>query len=50
MLEVALGRLSVQGLCDHDEFAVLPAPPEWGESVWTNLNRPEDLRAFLSRE
>jgi molybdopterin-guanine dinucleotide biosynthesis protein A len=50
MLEIASGRLSVQGLCDDDEFAVLPAPAEWGESVWTNLNRPEDLRAFLSRE
>ncbi|MEA2711239.1 MAG: molybdenum cofactor guanylyltransferase [Phycisphaerales bacterium] len=43
-------RLSVRALADQTGFATLPAPRDWDEQeVWTNLNRPEDLAAFLKR-
>ena len=43
-------RLSVRALADHAGFGTLPAPPDWDErEVWTNLNRPEDLAAFLKQ-
>ena len=43
-------RLSVRALADQPGFGTLPAPLDWDErEVWTNLNRPEDLAAFLKR-
>jgi molybdopterin-guanine dinucleotide biosynthesis protein A len=41
---------SVHGLSELLGFALVPAPAEWGDSVWTNLNRPADLEAFLARD
>jgi molybdopterin-guanine dinucleotide biosynthesis protein A len=43
--------LSVKGLTLHEAFDLTPPCDEWDNSVWTNLNRPEDLEAFtrLSR-
>jgi molybdopterin-guanine dinucleotide biosynthesis protein A len=47
---VEADRLSVRALADHEGFGTLPAPRDWEErEVWTNLNRPEDLAAFLTR-
>ena len=43
------GELSVQALSREAAVAVVPAPPDWDEIVWTNLNRPDDLAAFLKR-
>lgn len=43
-------RLSVRALADQPGFGTFPAPLDWDErEVWTNLNRPEDLAAFLKR-
>jgi len=42
---LAEGNLSVQRLCGRPEFLTLPAPREWAEEVWRNLNFPDDLAA-----
>ena len=48
--QVDAKRLSVRGLADQAGFGTLPAPRDWDErEVWTNLNRPDDLAAFLKR-
>ena len=47
--EIDAGRLSVQALSRQAAAEVLPAPDDWDDSVWTNLNRPEDLDQFLKR-
>ena len=47
---LSAGDLSVQALAQHPDFATVPAPGTWDETeLWTNLNRPEDLDAFLTR-
>jgi molybdopterin-guanine dinucleotide biosynthesis protein A len=43
------GLLAVHGLTLHDAFDLTPPRAEWGDEVWTNLNRPSDLAAFLKR-
>ena len=40
-------QLSVQSLRHDLRFVVVPAPIEWPERVWTNLNTPTDLESFL---
>jgi molybdopterin-guanine dinucleotide biosynthesis protein A len=40
------GNRSVYSLRDEAGVSVVPAPREWPEGVWANLNRPEDLEAF----
>jgi molybdopterin-guanine dinucleotide biosynthesis protein A len=40
------GRRSVHALRDVAGVRVVAAPVEWGERVWVNLNRREDLRAW----
>ena len=48
--EVNAGRLSVRALADQGSVGTLPAPSDSDEhEVWTNLNRPDDLEAFLKR-
>lgn len=47
--KIGRGALSVMGLLEEPGFAALDAPGSWGEAVWTNLNRPADMAAFLSR-
>jgi molybdopterin-guanine dinucleotide biosynthesis protein A len=42
-------QLSVQRLVADPSFLAVTAPPGWGEDVWTNLNRPEDVEAFMRR-
>ena len=43
-------RLSVRALTGQAGFDTVPAPREWDEhALWTNLNRPEELAAFLKR-
>lgn len=32
-----------------ERFATIEAPQAWPRSAWANLNRPEDVAAFLSR-
>jgi molybdenum cofactor guanylyltransferase len=44
--EIAADRRSVRRLCERSEFVAVDAPREWGERVWANLNRPEDLEGF----
>jgi molybdopterin-guanine dinucleotide biosynthesis protein A len=39
-------RQSVHGLLEEPHFAALPAPGDWPQTVWTNLNTPQDLAAF----
>jgi molybdopterin-guanine dinucleotide biosynthesis protein A len=47
--ELDAGRLSVQTLSRQAAVQVLPAPAEWSEFAWTNLNRPDDFEAFVTR-
>jgi molybdenum cofactor guanylyltransferase len=42
--ELAAQRRSVQRLTTLERFDAVAAPKEWDESVWTNLNTPDDLR------
>jgi molybdopterin-guanine dinucleotide biosynthesis protein A len=48
--QLIANAFSVQGLTELPRFAVVPAPAEWDESVWTNLNRPADFDAFRARD
>jgi molybdopterin-guanine dinucleotide biosynthesis protein A len=43
---IVSGALSVVKLLDEPGFAVREAPSAWGESVWINLNRPQDMHSF----
>jgi molybdopterin-guanine dinucleotide biosynthesis protein A len=43
------GRLSVIGLLEEPGFSAANTPPEWGERVWVNLNRPVDLQHFSEK-
>jgi molybdopterin-guanine dinucleotide biosynthesis protein A len=47
--ELDAGRLSVQALSRQAAAHVLEAPQDWDDSVWMNLNRPQDLADFLTR-
>lgn len=41
------GKRSVHGLAEEEAgVRIVRAPVEWPDSVWTNLNHPEDLAAF----
>jgi len=44
---LASGRRSVHGLSQLSGVVVETAPVDWRESIWMNLNTPQDLRAFL---
>jgi molybdopterin-guanine dinucleotide biosynthesis protein A len=44
---LAPGLRSVYSLKEVDGFRVVPAPVDWPESSWTNLNDPKDYAAFL---
>lgn len=44
---LAGGRRSLNGLADEPLSRVVDAPGDWPESVWRNLNRPEDLAAWI---
>src|SRR2546421_4822578 len=37
---------SMRSLANIEGFAVIPAPRDWPDEVWTNLNDPADLAAF----
>lgn len=41
------GLLSVARLRDEPGFTTVPAPTEWDDRIWTNLNHPADLERFL---
>ena len=43
------GLRSVQSLSSVHGFPTMQSPREWPNRVWTNLNRPEDLRGWLAR-
>jgi molybdopterin-guanine dinucleotide biosynthesis protein A len=47
--QMSAGELSVQALSHQAAVEVLPAPSDWDDDAWTNLNRPEELDAFLKR-
>jgi molybdopterin-guanine dinucleotide biosynthesis protein A len=44
---LASGRRAVHGLLGEKGFIAEPAPHHWPASAWTNLNRPQELEAFL---
>ena len=44
---LAEGRRSVHSLFARGGFATVPAPESWPPAVWTNLNHPSDLQAYL---
>ncbi len=48
-LHIESGRSSVHGLVSIAKISLLPAPVEWTQVVWTNLNRPEDLNQWIAR-
>jgi molybdopterin-guanine dinucleotide biosynthesis protein A len=37
------GRRAVHALLGVNGFVPMPVPQEWADSVWSNLNTPEDL-------
>jgi molybdopterin-guanine dinucleotide biosynthesis protein A len=37
------GRRALHTLTDLPEFVMVAAPKEWPDSVWTNVNTPDDL-------
>ena len=47
--QIRAGELSVQALSRQAAVEVVPAPSDWDDDAWTNLNRPEELDAFLKR-
>jgi molybdopterin-guanine dinucleotide biosynthesis protein A len=44
------GERSVVALTKLSRFTAIDAPPEWRESVWTNLNTPADFVRFIGTE
>lgn len=48
--QLQAANLSVRDLARHAGVKVLPAPANWQQSVWTNLNTPSDLKQFLQPE
>ena len=40
---MAEGRRAVHSLVDLDGFLAAPAPSDWPQSIWLNLNTPEDM-------
>lgn len=40
---------SIHGLASLPEISVVRAPDDWPDDVWTNLNRPEDVRSFAKK-
>ena len=44
--ELQRGRRSVHGLLKLGSIMQVNAPTEWPPVTWTNLNSPQDLRAF----
>jgi molybdopterin-guanine dinucleotide biosynthesis protein A len=40
-------RRSLHGLSDQTDFCAIPAPSDWPERIWTNLNDPQQLAAFV---
>jgi molybdenum cofactor guanylyltransferase len=48
--DLAERQRSVHRLVAHKRFVVLPAPGDWDDKVWTNLNRPADVQALNDRD
>jgi molybdopterin-guanine dinucleotide biosynthesis protein A len=45
---LAEGLGSVQALGDRAAIPTRDAPAQWAERIWTNLNRPADLKEWLT--
>jgi molybdopterin-guanine dinucleotide biosynthesis protein A len=43
------GGRSLHSIASLKGTVVVPAPRDWPEEVWTNLNTPADLASFLER-
>lgn len=41
------GERAVRALCDGTDIEAITAPSNWPDSVWMNLNYPDQLAAFL---
>jgi molybdopterin-guanine dinucleotide biosynthesis protein A len=46
---LARNRRSIHGLLDEPGFDVLPAPADWNDDVWMNLNFPDDTAKLERR-
>jgi molybdopterin-guanine dinucleotide biosynthesis protein A len=44
---LARGECSVRSLVDAGLAVGVECPGDWPVDVWTNLNRPEDLQAWV---
>ena len=40
------GARSLHSLARLDQFRLIPAPADWSDRVWTNLNDPGDLKRW----
>lgn len=47
---LAADHRSVHGLLHCPGFLSLPAPTNWSQRIWTNLNHPADLEMFLAQQ
>jgi molybdopterin-guanine dinucleotide biosynthesis protein A len=43
------GERSMRGLAKEPWVAIVQTPADWPAEVWTNLNNPDDLRAWVDR-
>jgi molybdopterin-guanine dinucleotide biosynthesis protein A len=41
------GGRAPRSLLDQPRFISIPSPDHWPASLWTNLNRPEELQKFI---
>jgi molybdopterin-guanine dinucleotide biosynthesis protein A len=39
-------QLALHALADSSEIVVVPAPSDWADDFWTNLNTPSDLATY----
>ncbi|HXE55610.1 MAG TPA: molybdenum cofactor guanylyltransferase [Tepidisphaeraceae bacterium] len=44
-----LKQRSVHRLLEDPSFVSVPAPEDWSEEVWTNLNEPQNLETFIRK-
>ncbi|MBC8107405.1 MAG: molybdenum cofactor guanylyltransferase [Anaerolineae bacterium] len=44
------GERSVAALAKFPEFVSIDAPVDWNDSVWTNLNTPDDFARFIGAD
>jgi hypothetical protein len=48
--QLASGDRAVRHLANYEGVLVISPPSAWPEAVWTNLNLPADLSAFIQHD